>query len=43
VDGVETAHVDLNAGTARIETESVSAQQLIAAVVEEGYGATLLD
>lgn len=41
VEGVNDVQVNLSAGTASIEGDNVNTENLIAAVIDEGYGASL--
>lgn len=41
VEGVNNVDVNLSAGTASIEGKDVNTENLIAAVIDEGYGASL--
>jgi copper chaperone len=41
VEGVSDVQVNLSAGTASIEGDNVNTENLIAAVIDEGYGASL--
>lgn len=41
VEGVKAAEVDLSGGKARVEGENVNPEALIAAVLDEGYGASV--
>ena len=41
VSGVQTVNVDLANGKANIEGEHVNTDALIAAIVDEGYGASV--
>jgi copper chaperone len=41
VEGVSDVQVNLSAGTASIEGNNVSLENLIAVVIDEGYGASL--
>ncbi len=41
VQGVNEVQVNLSAGTASIEGDNVNTENLIAAVIDEGYGASL--
>lgn len=41
VQGVRVAEVDLSGGKARVEGENVNLDALVAAVLDEGYGASV--
>jgi copper chaperone len=41
VEGVKVAEVDLSGGKARVEGEKINPEALIAAVLDEGYGASV--
>ncbi len=41
IEGVQSVQVDLKNGTAKVEGQNVSPNALIAAVIDEGYGATV--
>lgn len=41
IEGVQSVQVDLKNGTAKIEGNNVNTENLIAAVIDEGYGASL--
>ena len=41
IEGVQNVQVDLKNGTAKVEGQNVSLNALIAAVIDEGYGATV--
>ncbi len=41
IEGVQTVQVDLKNGTASVEGQNVNPEALIAAVIDEGYGASV--
>jgi copper chaperone len=41
IEGVQTVQVDLKNGTAKVEGQNVNTDALIAAVIDEGYGASV--
>jgi copper chaperone len=41
IEGVQTVQVDLKNGIAKVEGQNVNTDALIAAVIDEGYGASV--
>jgi copper chaperone len=41
IEGVQTVQVDLKNGSAKVEGQNVNTDALIAAVIDEGYGASV--
>ncbi len=41
IEGVQTVQVDLKNGTAKVEGQNINPEALIAAVIDEGYGANV--